>query len=80
MLFIVSFHSFLCCIFVSYKVPLKLACYLIDDPDFSLPAGGDVKQITTKNQLPDMIEVSLCVLLTIDNNRLITLYSLLKSG
>ncbi|KAI5320432.1 hypothetical protein L3X38_040140 [Prunus dulcis] len=39
------------------KASLKLASCLIDNPDFSLPAGGDVKQITTKNQLPDMIEV-----------------------
>lgn len=79
MLFIVSFHSFLCCIFVQHKAPLKWACCLIDNPDFSLPAGGDVKQITTKNQLPYMIEVLLSVLLTIDSNRLITLYILLIS-
>ncbi|KAK9947743.1 hypothetical protein M0R45_003352 [Rubus argutus] len=35
----------------------KLACCLVDNPDLSLPAGGDVKQITAKNQLSDMIEV-----------------------
>ncbi|EXB37060.1 3-hydroxyisobutyryl-CoA hydrolase-like protein 3 [Morus notabilis] len=37
-----------------------LTCVIVvqyDDPDLSLSAGGDVKQVTTKNQLSDMIEV-----------------------
>lgn len=35
-----------------------VVCY--DNPYLSLSAGGDVKQISTKNQLSDMIEVLLC--------------------
>lgn len=63
MLFIVFSEFFgSCCIFVPCRVTFKLACCLVDNPDLSLPAGGDVKQITAKNQLSDMIEVLLCPL------------------
>lgn len=39
-----------------------MTCLMVqyDDRDRSLSAGGDVKQIATKNQLSDMIEVLLC--------------------
>ncbi|KAB2618512.1 3-hydroxyisobutyryl-CoA hydrolase-like protein 3 [Pyrus ussuriensis x Pyrus communis] len=48
-----------CFLFRDRRCPLSwhIDSLTIDNPDFSLPAGGDVKQITAKNQLPDMIEV-----------------------
>ncbi|TXG61353.1 hypothetical protein EZV62_012716 [Acer yangbiense] len=43
------------CVLVEGSSPRAFCA--VDNPDLSLSAGGDVKQITSKNQLSDMIEV-----------------------
>lgn len=48
------FHCFL--VYSSFLADLPKACS-IDNPNQSLHAGGDVKQIITKNHISDMIEV-----------------------
>lgn len=50
-----------------------LTLVLLDNSDISLFAGGDIKQISSLNQLTDVIEVLLCI----SNHKFQTHYSML---